>query len=317
MTSLNSLPGVTSKRPKALVTGDKGFIGSNFREYLEDRGWEVAGCDIKQPGYRSDALEHFRQSEVQYDLIVHAAYNVGGRVAIDGVNDYFAKNLELDASLFQFALRTRPRNVLYFSSSAVYPVRLQDGAIPHLLRESDADPVPDRNSVGHLRHPEPDANYGWAKLTGERMVAEARKQGVNYHVVRPFSGYGEDQTDDYPLPAIVGRALDRDLEVWGPPEQARDWIHIEDIILGCLRIMEANDGQPVNLCTGKARTMAQVLQIAYNVAHGTKISEKDIRFLLDKPTGVIHRVGHPERFFKYHRPTVTLREGIERVLATY
>lgn len=310
MTSRASLPLATGR--KALVTGSEGFIGRHFSEWLEDLGWDVTRIDLKDG---NDAVEFYRNSDDHFSLVVHAAYHVGGRVAIDGNNLLLANNLELDSSAFNFALRTKPAHVLYFSSSAAYPIRLQNGDIPHRLRESDLTATPDRNCVGYLRHPEPDAHYGWAKLTGERLALQARELGVNVHVVRPFSGYGEDQGFDYPFCSIVERAIEKDFTVWGPPEQTRDWIHVDDVIAGCWAVLQADYGDPVNLCTGRGTTMGRLLQLATGLAHGLTLASDQVTYLTDKPTGVIHRVGNPENFFKLYRPQVSLREGVERALA--
>lgn len=310
MTSLASLPLATNR--KALVTGAQGFIGRHFSEYLEDIGWDVTRVDLEDS---IDAVDFFRNSDEHFGLVVHAAYHVGGRVAIDGNNLLLASNLELDAAAFNFALRTKPGHFLYFSSSAAYPIRLQNGDIPHRLRESDITVIPDRPTVGYLRHPEPDAHYGWAKLTGERLAQQARELGVNVHVVRPFSGYGEDQGYDYPFCSIVDRAIEKDFTVWGPPEQTRDWIHVDDVIDGSWAILRANHGKPTNLCTGKSTTMGDLLKLAARLVHGDAPAESQINYLLDKPTGVIHRVGHPENFFKLYRPRISLTKGVKRALA--
>jgi len=312
MTSLASLPQATGR--KALVTGSSGFVGRHFVEMLLDFDWDVTELDIANHP-TEDAIEFFRNSEERYDLVIHAAYHIGGRTAIDGVNLFFSHNLGLDAAAFEYAARTKPGHFLYFSSSAVYPIRLQNGYVPHKLRESDAVPVPNRFDVEHMRHPEPDANYGWAKLTGERLAAQARDLGVNVHIVRPFSGYGEDQGFDYPFCSIVSRAIDKDFTVWGPPEQTRDWIHIDDVVEGCWAVLRADYRDPVNLCTGIPTTMGNLLQFSAGIAHGLAVAEDQVTYLLDKPTGVLHRVGNPDNFFKLYRPQVTLRQGVERALA--
>lgn len=298
---------------RALVTGSSGFVGRHMVEALDARGYQVEECDIKDG---SDARDLFRASDERYDLIVHAAYLVGGRESIDGLNLNLATNISLDGEAFNYALRTGAGRLFYFSSSAAYPIRLQRGDIPHSLRESDIELNPTATRSSEMRHAEPDAHYGWGKITGEKMAVQARKMGLNVHVVRPFSGYGEDQGMEYPFPSIVDRALSGDHVVWGPKEQTRDWIHIDDIVDACMRIIELNYQKPVNLCTGRGTTMGELLAKAVKQAYGIRLEESDIFFDEKKPTGVIHRVGNPERFFsEVYRPRITLAEGIRRALA--
>lgn len=292
---------------KALVTGSAGFIGRYMVRALEDRGYEVHGIDIKDG---IDALGWFRNNDVQYDLIVHCAYQVGGRASIDGLNLNLADNVQLDGAMFNYGIRTKSRRVLYFSSSAAYPVRLQTGKLPHSLRESDIAAGGDGAGFIGL----PDAHYGWAKLTGEKLAVQARKLGLAVHVVRPFSGYAEDQSFDYPFPSIVKRAMEKDFTVWGPANQTRDWIHINDVLAACFRIIDRDIQEPINLCTGIGTTMGQVLQIAHYLYHGKRLMDYEIHYDLNKPTGVIHRVGNPEKMFGIYKPRTTLAQGINKAL---
>jgi GDP-L-fucose synthase len=81
------------------------------------------------------------------------------------------------------------------------------------------------------------------------------KHGLKSIVYRPFSGYGEDQDDSYPFPAICKRALNlgknKQMKVWGSGLQMRDFIHIEDCIDGILKTMDKiDDASALNLSTG-------------------------------------------------------------------
>lgn len=294
----------------ALVTGSAGFIGRHITAELKARGYWVYGIDVASTDSmdRADALDYFRyQYHTVYDLVVHCAFHVGGRAAIDGLNTNFMKNLELDAAMFEFALRTKQKHVLYFSSSAAYPQELQskiwvDYHDQTRLEESDIN-------LDWVE--QPDATYGWAKLTGERLAEDARKNGLQVTVVRPFSGYGEDQSLDYPFPSIVARAKQGDLSVWGPQGQTRDWIHVSDVVNGALAVYQSGTTDPVNLCTGRGVEMGKLAQMVHlyhdGCTHMLKYDET-------KPTGVFHRVGDPARFNQYYTPKVSLEEGIARAL---
>lgn len=305
----------------ALVTGDMGFIGRHMVRELRSRGFEVDGFDISRgKGGLGDVVGLFNNhmgwsgySNHVYDLVVHCAYHVGGRAAIDGVNTNFAKNLQLDAGLFQWAVRTKQKRVLYFSSSAVYPVSEQskwcaDNYLDARLEEDSVD-------LG-IELSLPDANYGWAKLTGERLAEDARRSGLNVSIVRPFSGYGEDQSLDYPFPSIINRARQGDLTVWGPPGQTRDWIYVIDLVRGALAVVESETEDPVNLCTGVGTEMGE-LAMKISVQAGFPDDCEDCQPVYDesKPTGVHYRVGDPTRMLQYYTPQVSLQEGIRRALS--
>jgi nucleoside-diphosphate-sugar epimerase len=298
---------------RALVTGDAGFVGRHMSAALERRGWQVTGCDLKTGG---DCRELFLADSGVYDLTVHCAYHVGGRRAIDGEPRNLARNLELDAQLFDWAVRTGQRAVLYFSSSAAYPVRLQtvDTWAPprhfrHLV-EDDID-LPHGPDAGDWT---PDARYGWAKLTGEHLAQSAAECGLRVHTVRPFSGYGEDQDLTYPFPAIVARAHahtpGEPFTVWGPPGQTRDWIHIDDVVAGALAVVDADERRPVNLCTGIGVEFGQLATAI--LAHVNKTGV--VVYDPTKPAGVLWRVGDPTRMLTHHTPTISVAEGIARTV---
>jgi nucleoside-diphosphate-sugar epimerase len=270
-------------------------------ERLDLMGWDTAGLDIAD-GF--DALAYFRQGTSQYDLIVHGAASAPHRVAIDSQPQHFARNLQLDSAMFEWAVRTGQGRVLYLSSSAVYPIEFQrDNAYREPLYEDMVD-LSDCS--------EPDSVYGWAKLTGERLAAEARKAGLPVTVVRPFSGYGEDQSTDFPFRAILDRVIRREdpVTVWGSGTQVRDWIHIDDVVSGMLAVAESGTTEPVNLCTGDGLSMFELARLAASVAG----FEPSVEALSDKPAGVAYRVGDPTRFHEIYTPKVTLEQGVIRAL---
>jgi nucleoside-diphosphate-sugar epimerase len=297
---------------KAFVTGSAGFVGRHVVAELQRRGWNVMLCDVAYPGGLGlppkDALEAFRViDDIRFDLVVHAAASSPHRAAIDGEPQHFARNLQLDSAMFDWAVRTDQGRVLYLSSSAAYPIDLQDDhATARHLREDDIR-WNGRRNLGN-----PDAVYGWAKLTGEMLAEQARQAGLPVTVVRPFSGYGEDQTESFPFRALVERARRREdpFVIWGDGNQVRDWIHIDDVVAGMLAVAESGTDEPVNLCTGVGTSMRELAELACAVAgHAPRFE-----FLADKPAGVAYRVGDPARFRQHCKPTVTLAEGVERAL---
>lgn len=266
---------------RALVTGSAGFVGRHFVAELRERGATVHACDIAT-GW--DCLDIFRQTTaywaVVYDLVVHAAAAEPHRAAIDS-GRHLAYNLQLDSAMFDWAARTDQGRVLYLSSCAVL-----DG---------------------------PD-DYGWSKLTGERMADAARRNGLPVTVVRPYSGYGEDQGENWPFGAFVARAKRRDdpFTIWGDGTQVRDWIHIDDVVRGALAVAGASITEPVSLCTGVGTSMRQVAAMCAEAAGYEP--RYDLR--ADAPAGQPHRVGDPTLLRAVYRPTVDLTEGVKRAIAT-
>lgn len=324
---------------KALVTGDRGFLGRHFAAELRRRSYDVTGLDVKaSPAqdcrlYFRDCLSRGRDMDT-WDLVVHCAAVVGGRETIDGDPLATAESLSIDAEMFRWAAVAQPRHVLYFSSSAAYPVGLQFGPPPRqreMLAAGNIYSNPERVLQAYalredavwddcecstdVRLSEPDQVYGWSKVTGELLAGRLRETGVRVTVVRPFSGYGEDQDESYPFRAILERAKAHEdpLTVWGTGEQVRDWIHVDDVVAGALAVVDSWTEDPVNLCTGRATSF---LELARMMADAAGYSP-GIRPLESKPSGVAYRVGDPTRMLRYYEPKVTLEDGIRRALGLW
>ena len=319
---------------RVLITGGCGFVGRHFTKRLLDEGHDVRNIDnliagmkpwdytalpangakfgwnkedvrdwMRRPGFIPDA----------FDLIIHCAAIVGGRMNIDGDPLSVATNLSIDAEFFHWVVRAKNRpKIIYFSSSAVYPLDLQSRTNHVALNESYIIPQ------HQLRLGMPDQTYGWSKLSGE-VLAQCAVKDYNADVIiyRPFGGYGEDQDLSYPFPAILKRIVDGEnpVTVWGSGDQQRDFIHIDlivDIVLETMNVLKP--GETLNLGTGYGLTFRELARIASDVLN----ISLDIVNDLSKPEGVFYRVCDPYRLNELYPmpdPRTELEKGIKKVAA--
>jgi nucleoside-diphosphate-sugar epimerase len=300
-------------RRTALVTGSAGFVGRHMTAELVRRGWRVTGIDVA-PGtparveldHLGNVLDLFRDGAGRFDLVIHCAAVVGGRTMIDGRPfELAAVDLELDAALWRWALRTRPGRIVYLSSSAAYPVKYQRLDLAHRLEEGIVDHR--AQIIGA-----PDATYGLVKLVGERLALEAAGEGLAVTVVRPFSGYGADQAPDYPFPAFIDRARRRadPFDVWGTGRQVRDFVHIDDIVAAVLTLVDAEVDGPVNIGTGRPTSFLELAGLVTAAAGYTPC----LRTVPDAPVGVEYRVADTRLLDRYYTPAITLEAGIAEAL---
>ncbi len=300
---------------EALVTGSAGFLGRHMVRGLAVAGYRVLGADIAHERGAWDALHLFKNETERFDVVVHCAAVAPHRSAIDGrALAVGAGNLELDAAMFRWAARTRPGRVVYLSSSAAYPVRLQthewvEAHGPRRLGERDIN----LTQWGKTGDWSPDAIYGWVKLTGERLAEAYRAQGGAVTVVRPFSGYGEDQSASFPFGAFRDRARrgEDPFVIWGSGEQVRDWIHVDDVVGAVLAAVDAEADGPLNICTGVGTSMAELAAMFCAEAG----YDPRFEYLPDRPAGVAYRVGDPTLLHEVYVPRVSLAEGVKRALA--
>ena len=297
---------------KALVSGSAGFVGRNMVKRLDADGWDVYCLDIAT--HPSEDCRLFFEGKTapfgdpapELDLFIHAGAVIGNRADRDSNPLGIVDNLSIDAAAAQWIARTGPAHTVWFSSSAAYPGALQSLQTRHRLDERDIN----------LDRPElPDEMYGWMKLTGEYLVRELWALGHRVHVFRPQSGYGTDQSLDYPFPSIVRRAAWRadPFEVWGTGEQVRDFVHIDDVVACVMAVVEADELGPINICSGIPTSMAELAKLAARCAG----YEPTFEYRAEMPMGTMFRCGDPAKMFKFYTPKVSLKEGIGRALQAF
>lgn len=288
-----------------LITGHRGFVGRHFVQRLSNKKYDITGIDI-QDG--NDCRDFFRQDNKRkgyWDLVIHLAAIVGGRQTIEGNPIAVATDLSIDAEMFNWAVRQKPKKVVYYSSSAAYPICCQTiERHGHKLKEEEID-------LEQLA--KPDFTYGWAKLTGEMLSQYARSHyGIDVAIFRPFSGYGADQDETYPFPAFIKRAKSRSnpFYIWGNGRQVRDFIHIDDVVDATLEAVRQNVDGPINLGTGRAVTFNALAKMITNKAGYSPhfIHDKE------KPVGVHYRVADTHKMFRFYKPKITLEEGIAQAI---
>jgi len=286
-----------------LITGSAGFVGRHFDRTLSRLGCDITRIDINDPLKPTDARDFFRRNEQHYDLVIHLAAIVGGRAQIEGAPLSLAVDLAIDAEMFGWAMRTRPGRVVYFSSSAAYPIELQAPGMTVRVDESRIDLAAVAN---------PDLTYGWAKLTGEMLAAHAEADSLRVQVFRPFSGYGEDQALDYPFPSFIHRAATKadPFEIWGDGTQTRDWIHIDDIVDAVLDATDQDIPGPINLGWGRPTSFNELARLVIDEAAYTP----HIKHVTAAPTGVHYRVADNSKLLGFYQPRISLEEGIRRAL---
>jgi nucleoside-diphosphate-sugar epimerase len=275
---------------RVLITGSEGFVGKYFRKKLNEH--DLTLIDTKAG---IDCRDFFKKDESQYDLVIHLAAIVGGRESIEGRPMAVADNFSIDSEFFQWCLKTKPKKIVYFSSSAAYPTHYQQGTEAKRLQEWMITP-----SAPHS----PDMTYGMAKVIGEYLASFVE----NVHIFRPFSGYAYDQDLSYPFPMYIKRALEKSdpFEVWGPGTQTRDFIHMTDVVSAVLTAVEEVITGPINLGTGRSTSFLELAKMSMDeVGYKGEILTRP-----DKPVGCMHRVSDNTKLLSFYTPKITLEAGI-------
>jgi len=282
---------------KILITGHKGFVGKYFM--MKYHNHDIFGIDIKD---NNDARDFFKNNNSYFDLVIHLAAVVGGRQTIEGSPISVAVDLSIDAEFFAWCLRSKPGHIIYFSSSAAYPIKYQYSNSGIKLSEDMID-LDDVQS--------PDLTYGWAKLTGE-YLAKFVSSEIQTTIFRPFSGYGTDQDLSYPFPSFIKRGKDKEnpFNIWGDGTQVRDFIHIRDVVDAVDECVKYRITGTYNLGLGIPTSFNELCeQICSIMQYSPKINH-----ITTAPTGVMYRVCDPTKMLEFYRPKISLEDGIKMAL---
>jgi nucleoside-diphosphate-sugar epimerase len=278
---------------KILITGHMGFVGKYFLKKYSQHN--ITGIDIKEG---NDCRDFFKKNNDKFDLVIHLAAIVGGRQTIDNNPLSVATDLSIDSEMCQWALRTKPHRLVYFSSSAAYPTELQKQS--YFLKENDID-------LSNIKNP--DMTYGWSKLTGEYLLQFLNNENIKTFVFRPFTGYGTDQDLDYPFPSYIKRATEKanPFDIWGDGNQVRDFIHMRDIIDAVDAAISENIQGPINLGWGQAVSFNELFSLVCKEAN----YNPKPHHIITAPVGVQYRVSDPTKMLSFYKPKIDLEQGIQ------
>jgi len=301
-----------------LITGGCGFVGRHFSKRFCDLCYNVTCIDnltssgslhpniwpnhlkCKIVFINDDCKNYFKSKNESFDLILHLAAVVGGRVLMENDPICIAENLTIDVELFKYAIKQPPKKLIYFSSSAVYPIKYQNDGIlklsENMLNFNDFIGIPD-------------LTYGWSKLSGEYLSKIMHeKYGLNIACYRPFSGYGEDQDISYPFPAILTKIMnaDKTIQIWS--NSVRDFIYIEDVIDCVLKTMNNIDNaDALNIGTGIGTSFEELTSKMCELLNHDAV----IEVVNDKPKGVHYRVSDSNKMNSFgFTPTTSIENGI-------
>jgi GDP-D-mannose 3', 5'-epimerase len=256
-----------------LVCGAGGFIGTYLAESLKAQGHYVIGADLKHPLYSKTVCDKFYQLDLRVhdnvktifenniDEVYQLAADMGGAGYIftgEHDADIMHNSASINLNVLDVAVSKGVKKIFYSSSACIYPSHNQEDPDNPLCSEESAYPA------------NPDSEYGWEKLFSERLyLTYAKNYGIDVRVVRFHNVFGPRGSWDNgkeKAPAALCRKVAQSnglVEVWGPGNQTRSFLYIDECIEGIHRIMESNYQGPLNL--GSTR-MISINDLVYLIA---------------------------------------------------
>lgn len=241
-----------------LVCGAGGFIGTYLVESLKQQGHYVVGVDLKYPLYSETPADKFYILDLRdqykvknlfnthkFDEVYQLAADMGGAGYIfigDNDADIMHNSATINLNVLDCMREHKTPKVFYSSSACMYPAHNQTDPNNPLLAEDSAYPA------------NPDSEYGWEKLFSERLyLTYARCYGIDARIARfhnVFGPRGSWNNGKEKAPAALCRKVamsDGTVDVWGPGNQTRSFLFIDECIEGIHRIMNSDCKVPINL----------------------------------------------------------------------
>jgi UDP-glucose 4-epimerase len=303
-------------RPRALITGAAGFIGSHVADDCLALGMEVVATDDLSGGYVENVPEAATWVEGDlrdaafvkalwddhgpYDFVYHL-----GAYAAEGLSHFiraynYRTNLEASVHLINQAVLHDAKRFVFTSSIAVYGA----GQVP---MTEDQTPLPE----------DP---YGISKYAVELDLKAAHEMfGLDFTVFRPHNVYGERQNIADKYRNVIGIFMNRVLQgqsmpVFGDGQQTRAFSHIADVapIIARSPLVDGARNEVFNI---GADTPYSILDLVEAISRA-----------FDAPADVVHNPARNEvvHAFSDHAKVravfdppepLTLDEGIQRMAA--
>jgi len=311
----------------ALVLGGGGFIGSHMVKRLKNEGFWVRAVDLKYPEFTKTSADDFiigdlRDPKVvaaiidmEFDELYQFAADMGGAgFVFTGENDadIMHNSALVNLNILHECTKREIKKIFYSSSACMYPEHNQLDKNNPNCKENSAYPA------------NPDSEYGWEKLFSERLfLAFARNKNLEIRIARYHNIFGPEGTWDggrEKAPAAMCRkaslaAEGSSIEVWGPGDQTRSFLYIDECIEATIRLMRSDCKDPVNIGSEEMISINDFARMAIEVSgKDLEVHNIDGQEFIDKynhrcPIGVNGRNSNNELYenkigWKVSRPLI-------------
>ncbi|MDQ3862729.1 MAG: SDR family oxidoreductase [Actinomycetota bacterium] len=310
----------STSRPRALVTGGAGFIGSHLCERLLAEGYKVVCIDNLSTGVLENVAP-LLAGEEDFEYIHH---DVSAYIDLPG---------ELD-EVYHFASPASPKDfgrlpleILKAGSLGTHnTLGLSHAKGARFMLASSPEVYGDP-----LVHPQHEDYRGYVSPTGPRSAydeakryAEAltmayhRHYGVKTRIVRAFNTYGPRMREDdgRMVPNFMRQALlGEPLTIYGDGTQTRSLQYVEDLIEGVIRLMRSDESRPINIGNPVEYTVVEVARMIIELSGSeSEISHKPLPE--DDPRMRCPDIRRARESLGWE-PRTAAREGLQKTLRWY
>jgi UDP-glucuronate decarboxylase len=300
---------------KVLVTGGAGFIGSHLCERLLEQGHEVVCLDNFFTGRREN-VRHL----LDYGGFELLRHDVCEPLLLEVDQIY---NLACPASPVHYQynpIKTVKSNVIGTLNMLVLARRVGARILQASTSEVYGEPHEHPQTEGYWGNVNPiglRSCYDEGKRVAETLMMDYHRQNkVDTRIARIFNTYGPRmaESDGRVVSNFIVQALRGEpLTLYGDGCQTRSFCYVDDLVEGLLRLMNAESvHDPVNLGNPGEFSIRQLAEAIAEIC-GCRMAIEYRPLPQDDPTQRRPDITRAEQLLQW-RPTVALREGLERTV---
>jgi len=250
-----------TRKPRVVITGVAGFIGSHLAETLLEREYSVIGIDNLLTGDTANIAHLYNRD------FLFIKHDITNYIYIDGPVDIVLHWASPASPIDYLELPIPTLKVGALGTHKALGLAKEKKARFVLASTSEVygDPLehPQKETYwGNVNPIGPRGVYDEAKRFAEAMtVAYHRYHGLDAKIVRIFNTYGPRMRvhDGRAVPAFISQALrDEDVTVFGDGTQTRSFTYIDDLVEGIIKLMRSDVNEPVNIGNPHEMTIEEI-----------------------------------------------------------
>jgi len=305
-------------KPRTLITGGAGFIGSNLAHRLVENGNEICVVDDLSHGRLGNLEGIIRQKNLHFhkgsffdrkflqselprtDVVVHLAALTSVPYSVLHPTTVNRVNVTGTVALLQACASASVKRFIFASSAAVY-----GNHRPPLSEELLPDPL---------------SPYAASKASAEGYLKSYRSSyGLEFVILRFMNVYGPRSlgSNEGVVPQFLRKIMKGEpLTVYGDGRQTRDFVHVYDVVDSIVSAIDVNPSRAdtFNIGTGRPTTINALIDLLQELLGGRRLKfrhearrEGDVRRSYADITRAVRLLGYA--------PKVKLKEGLADMLA--
>ena len=267
-----------------LITGHKGFIGSNLVKKLDNH--TIIGVDLKD-GHSILDSNYLDSVMTDIDVVIHLAAFAGVGYSVEHSEEVLTNNIIGFDTLAKAAIKHNVKHFIYASSSSVY------------------------GDNGELKSP-----YAVSKATNELQAqVYSNLSDMKFTGLRFFTVYGKGIREDLAISKFA-KAMrnDEPLTVYGDGNQSRDFTYVDDITEAIKLIVESDKewkNEVFDIGYGKNTTVNELIEILKDIINP---SYDKVIYDSEKPYDVKETLANPNKLCEWFcfKPHIDIKTGLEK-----